>query len=123
MHYRVRGELAELVLCHCARCRKATGSAFQAVAPIEQDRFELLQGAQVIRSWQSSPGVHRHFCGQCGSPLYSLRDAMPGLMRLRVGSLDTPLQTVPGMHIFTGSKAPWFAIRDDAPQYDTRPGE
>lgn len=121
--YRVQGPLEELVFCHCSRCRKATGSAFQAVAPIAESAFELLSGQADIRSHESSPGVHRHFCGACGSPLFSRRDFMPGMLRLRVGTLDTPLQIDPTMHIFTASKAPWFTIGDAAPQYDTRPGE
>jgi len=121
--YRVQGPLEELVLCHCSRCRKATGSAFQAVAPIAESAFELLTGQDHVRSYESSAGVHRHFCGACGSPLYSRRDFMPGLLRLRVGTLDTPLQIAPSMHIFTESKAPWFTIGDAAPQYPTRPGE
>ena len=123
MRYRLREAPVELVFCHCAACRKATGSAFAAVAPMSADNLELLSGDEAIRFHTSSPGVHRHFCGQCGSPLYSRRDAKPGLLRLRVGTLDTDWNTQPTMHIFVGSKAPWDVIADGAPHYDTRPGE
>lgn len=123
MRYRLREAPVQLVFCHCSRCRKATGSAFAAVAPIAASSLELLDGEQAIRSYQSSPGVHRQFCGDCGSPLYSRRDAQPELFRLRAGTLDTPWETQPAMHIFAASKAPWDVIADDAPQYDTRPGE
>jgi hypothetical protein len=33
---------------------------------------------------------------------------------------DDPL-VKPGMHIFVGSKAPWFEITDDSPRYNERP--
>lgn len=36
-------------------------------------------------------GVYRWFCSECGSPLISSRDAQPELYRLRIGTLDTPL--------------------------------
>ena len=42
-------------------------------------------------------------------------------MRLRLGSLDTPLNAPLGMHIFTASKAEWLDILDDLPQHDARP--
>lgn len=123
VRYRVRGELGGLVLCHCSRCRKANGSAFQAVVPIATTAFELLSGDALLKEFESSPGVHRVFCGHCASPLYSRRDAMPDILRLRVGTLDTPLSSPPAMHVFAGSRAEWFEILDSAPQYSTRPGE
>ena len=123
IRYRVRGELGAMVVCHCSRCRKANGSAFQAVVPIATAGFDLLEGAELLAGYESSPGVHRMFCRRCASPLYSRRDAMPELLRLRVGSLDTPLSAGPGMHIFVGSKADWYEIHDRAEQHQTRPGE
>ena len=123
IRYRVRGELGAMVVCHCSRCRKANGSAFQAVVPIATAGFELLEGAELLAGYESSPGVHRMFCRRCASPLYSRRDAMPELLRLRVGSLDTPLSAGPAMHIFVGSKADWYEIHDRAEQHQTRPGE
>lgn len=49
------------------------------------------------------------------------RDAQPELYRLRIGTLDTPLQQKPSMHIFAASKAEWDCITDDLPQYIERP--
>ncbi len=123
IRYQVRGELGAMVACHCSRCRKANGSAFQAVVPVATDGFELLAGAELLAGYESSPGVHRMFCRRCASPLYSRRDAMPALLRLRVGTLDTPLPAGPAMHVFVGSKADWYEIHDGAEQYPTRPGE
>jgi hypothetical protein len=37
------------------------------------------------------------------------------------GTLDTPLPIKPGVHIYTGSKAPWFAITDSLPQFEALP--
>ena len=49
------------------------------------------------------------------------RPAQPDALRLRIGSLDTPIDSKPSIHIFTGSMAEWDEIRDDLPQYPERP--
>ena len=45
----------------------------------------------------------------------------PEVMRLRIGTLSTPLTARPSAHIFATSKAEWEEICDDIPQYETRP--
>jgi hypothetical protein len=37
------------------------------------------------------------------------------------GSIDTPLQPLPGLHIYVGSKATWHDITDSWPQFDEMP--
>jgi hypothetical protein len=37
------------------------------------------------------------------------------------GTLDDDPRPVPGIHIFVGSKAPWFEIRDSLPQFSEYP--
>lgn len=118
--YEVSGELGDIVLCHCSKCRKATGSAFASVALVKMSEFRLTSGQQALGEFRSSPGVYRVFCTRCGSPLFSKRDAMPDTYRVRIGTVDTPIHAKPSMHIFAGSKAEWFDICDDAPQYAER---
>jgi hypothetical protein len=53
----------------------------------------------------------------CGSLLYSLvRDGQ--YVHVALGSLVDAPTTRPSCHIFVGSKAPWFTITDDLPQYE-----
>jgi len=119
--YQLGGELGPIVLCHCSRCRKATGTAFNAVAVVKTSDLRLLAGSETLAEFQSSPGVYRVFCRVCASPLYSRRDATPDVVRLRLGSLDTPVHGKPSAHIFVRSKATWFDILDPAPQHAERP--
>ena len=60
-------------------------------------------------------------CRNCGSPIYSQRMSAPELMRLRIGTLDTPIKAKPGFHIYTASKAEWDDITDALPQHAERP--
>lgn len=117
VRYRLDAEISELACCHCQQCRKAQGSAFGSNAPVRRSDFRLIRGEELLKSFESSSGKLRVFCGRCGSPLWSERATAPETIRLRVGSLDTPLQHAPDYHIHTQSKAPWYEIRDGAPQH------
>lgn len=116
--FRHEGRLGPIALCHCSQCRRAQGSAFAASSPAQAVHFQFTAGEDLIREYESRPGKYRAFCSQCGSPLYSRVDAIPGILRLRVGALDEPLGQEPAYHVFTGSKAGWFRITDDLPQYE-----
>ncbi|WP_140920608.1 GFA family protein [Limnobaculum xujianqingii] len=119
--YQLDEPINQLFFCHCSKCRKATGTAFNSAALIHSDKFTLLTGKESLKSFSSTPGVHRIFCGDCGSPLYSARDNQPEAYRLRIGTLDTPINPTEKMHIFTASKAEWEDLCDDNPKFEERP--
>ncbi|MHB8454801.1 MAG: GFA family protein [Acidiferrobacterales bacterium] len=119
--YEINGDLGPIMLCHCSRCRKVNGTAFNAASPVRKADFRILTGLDKLTDFESSPGVGRVFCSVCGSPIFSRRDAFPEVIRLRIGTLDTPVNTRISAHIFVASKAEWFDIRDDAPQHPERP--
>jgi len=116
--YEYAGLLGPIVLCHCRHCRKAQGSAFATVSPVASDEFRFVGGRSALKEFELTPGKKRAFCGQCGSPIYSRRDDRPQVLRLRVGTLDTPVEQKPAFHIFAASKAEWFEILDGLPQYE-----
>ncbi len=121
--YEIDGELGPIVCCHCSMCRKAQGSAFAANAPVDASRFRLVRGADALRSYRSSPGKVRCFCGNCGSPIYSRREASPDVLRLRIGTLDTRIAARPVAHIHVASKAEWYELLDDLPRHpELEPG-
>jgi hypothetical protein len=117
IRYRVTGELGEFGYCHCTSCRKASGSAHAANAPVDRADFQLLAGAESLREYESSPGKLRAFCTNCGSPIYAYLRATPALLRLRLGSLDTPFTKQPRAHTWVSDKAPWEPIADGLPQF------
>lgn len=117
VRYEVTGDIAAIQLCHCSQCRKAQGGAFAANAPVPAAAFRLLQGEAALRAYCASPGKRRVFCGTCGGPIFSQRDAAPETLRLRVGTLDDGEGLTLGFHIQAASKAPWWPIDDDLPQF------
>ncbi|MEQ0924444.1 GFA family protein [Acinetobacter schindleri] len=121
IQYEVRGPLGDIIQCHCRRCRKATGTAFAINSPIAKADFYLLQGQHLLKSFTTTTGVSRNFCSECGSPIYSVKADLPDVYRLRIGSLDTPIEQKPTCHFYVGSKAEWEDIHDTLPQYHERP--
>jgi len=105
--------------CHCARCRKTHGTAFATVGMCPETDFRLLSGRDRIVRFKSSPEVFRSFCGQCGSVVPDL--AWEGLVPVPTGPLDDDPVGRPIAHIFVSSRAPWFEIRDDLPQFEEYP--
>jgi len=106
----VRGELSLLGM------RAATGSAFKAFAGIEREKLAITAGVDEIAVF-GEEHLNDTRCGACGSFLFSVvRDG--AFVHVAMGSLlDTP-SIRPTEHIFVGSKARWFEITDDLPQFD-----
>lgn len=121
VEYEITGALGPIMFCHCSRCRKANGAAYAAIAPVADASFRFVKGEEVLRDYRNAAGVHRIFCGNCGSPIIGRRESAPETVRVRIGTLDTPLGAKVSAHIFVGSKADWDEIHDDAPQYEERP--
>lgn len=118
VQFEISGELAPIQICHCSQCRKAQGSAFATNTPVRESNFHLLSGHDQIGSFESSPGKQRCFCKHCGSPVYSKTDKLPGVIRLRAGTLDGDLAVKPEAHYYVASKANWYCIEDELPQFN-----
>jgi len=117
IRYEITGELGDFGYCHCQSCRKASGAAHGANAPVDRADFRLLHGADSLREYESSPGKFRVFCANCGSPIYAYISATSDVLRLRLGSLDTPFTKQPKAHTWVSDKAPWEPIADGLPQF------
>jgi hypothetical protein len=116
VRYRVADAFRYAQNCHCSRCRAATGTAFKAFAGIERDKLELTDGAERLLV-VGADELNDTRCGACGSLLFSVvRDG--AYVHVAMGSLVDAPTIRPTAHIFVGSKAPWFEITDDLPQFE-----
>ena len=103
-------------ICHCSRCRAATGSAFKPFAGIESDKLAVVEGDDAVLI-VGDEVLNDTRCATCGSLLFSVvRDG--AYVHVALGSLIDAPSIRPTHHIFVGSKAPWFEILDDLPQFD-----
>lgn len=117
VRFEIDGPLAAIQLCHCSQCRRASGSAFAANMPVDAADFRVVRGEATLKAYESSPGKERVFCGGCGSPVISRLTADPTKVRVRAGLLDAPVAARPVFHFLTDSKADWWTIEGDLPQY------
>ena len=115
IHYAVPDAFLYAMNCHCSNCRRTTGSAFKPFAGIERDKLVVSEGQDNLMIFGDDNANDTH-CKNCGSLLYSVvRDG--AFVHVAMGTLVDDPTIRPTRHIFVGSKAPWFTITDDLPQY------
>lgn len=117
--YEVADAFAYAVNCHCSLCRRTTGAAFKPLAGIERDKLDITRGDDsILRYGEGSD--HNVNCGVCGSFLFAVVRGGT-YAHLAMGTLTDDPSIRPTAHIFVGSKAAWFTITDDLPQYEAFP--
>lgn len=115
--FEIEGPLAPIQVCHCSQCRRAQGGPFATNIPVAESALRWLRGTEALKRHESSPGKFRVFCRECGSPIFSQRTSLPGVLRLRAGLLDEPVASAVELHMHVASKASWWTIEDKRPQY------
>lgn len=106
--------------CHCSECRKFSGSAFASAAGIDFKDFKIIAGEDSIALYRKTEDTDLGFCRNCGSSLFS-KKLRSQKYNIRMGILDDCPTDRPAFHIFVGSKALWYDIADDLPQFNTKP--
>ncbi len=123
VRYQCVAEPTLVAHCHCRDCQRASGAAMSTVFAVP--RATLHRSGQTrtyaTRGDSGNP-VLRHFCGECGSPLFSEVAILPELQFIRVASLDDPAKVSPTMHIYCHSAQPWGRPLDGLPQFAKMPG-
>lgn len=115
VQYAVADAFAYAMNCHCSNCRRTTGSAFKPFAGIERGAFGVTRGQDELMIHGDDKANDSH-CRACGSLLFSIvRDG--AFVHVAMGTLVDAPSIRPTKHIFVGSKAPWFTITDDLPQF------
>ena len=82
--------------------------------------FAWMEGSSEVQSYESSPGTFRAFCRNCGSGLPVLEDD-GAHVTIPAGTLDNDPGVRPVVHIHTASRASWYEIADQLPQFDAFP--
>lgn len=102
-------------LCHCESCRRASGAHALGWVTVNSSNLEYTAGSP--QEFASSPGVHRGFCGRCGTPLTYRNVQRPGEIDLTIGSLDEPSRAAPVDHIWMQDAPDWDRPQDGLPQH------
>jgi hypothetical protein len=121
----VRFEVAEpfvkTTYCHCASCKKISGGAGTVNGRARSDWIRILEGIDLLVTYQPGEGSAKTFCSRCGSNLFGGGWPESEQCSVRLAAIDTPFDRKPEAHIFVRSVAPWETLPDDgAPRYDER---
>jgi len=108
VRYEIQSTPLSVCRCHCASCRKATGSAGVVWAIVDKAHFRLVGAAP--REFVSSCGVTRSFCPRCGSSLTYSTAAHPDTIDVTVATLDQPQLLPPTAESWLNDALPWEPI-------------
>ena len=101
--------------CHCNTCRKLHGSAVSTLVGFSREKFKIEQGSPI--RYESSLGVYRSFCGNCGTRLFWESDTHNHEIYISLGAFDSPDSLPADCHVWTSNRLSWLEILDDLPQY------
>ncbi|WP_319530924.1 GFA family protein [uncultured Cohaesibacter sp.] len=119
--FRIEGSFQGFFLCHCSRCRKATGSAHASNLFSTTAKVSWLTGEELLVHYDVPGTRHsRCFCKACGSPLPNVQPEH-GRVLVPAGCLNTPVEIKPNAHIFTASRANWDDRLEEVVSFDTLP--
>ncbi|NEX91681.1 GFA family protein [Caulobacter sp. 17J65-9] len=122
VRFEVLGGFEAFFLCHCARCRKGTGSAHAANLFASGAELTWLSGRGNVKSFRVPGTRHeRSFCTECGAALPTVQ--MNGaLLVVPAGSVESPVEIRPTAHVCFASRAEWDVGLEDVPKIDGLPG-
>ena len=122
VRYEIAGEPMMSGFCYCQMCQKQSGSghAFHAMFP--ENAFRA-QGATKGYTWTADSGhkVTTEFCPTCGSPLFGRSSGYPGMVTVRVASLDNQSAFEPQMAVYTKRRQTWDRDIPSLPSFPEMP--
>ena len=82
----------------------------------EANQIQFPKGNRKI--YNSSPGVGRGFCDQCGTPLtWEGKSRRKSIIEVHISTLDNPDAYIPDRHWHHSERIVWFDVADDLPRY------
>ncbi|KAF8585694.1 hypothetical protein K439DRAFT_1388061, partial [Ramaria rubella] len=119
--------------CHCSNCKKYTGTVFtmNVVFPAARTQtHRLISGEELITVYhdttQDSGNVLlRHFCSNCGSPLFNTNGDFGRTMAVFYSALDGFIhesQVGPEIEYYAKDRVRWLPDFPGAQRAKTKPG-
>ena len=123
VRYEFNAEPIAMRLCWCRDCQYfANGNATVNVV-FKSEALQSTKGE--LRDYQSvadsGSRMHRRFCPNCGTHVFSASEARPHLVIVRNGTLDDPELLKPSATIWTESAPEWAWIDESLPQHKGQP--
>jgi hypothetical protein len=106
--------------CHCDSCKKLSGGGATANIRATSAEIRIVEGGDLIQTYQPAEGSAKTFCLACGSNLFGGGWPDSEYCSVRITTFEEPLGTLPAAHLFVRSLAPWEQLPDDgAARFET----
>ena len=121
VQFEVTEPFVTLSYCHCTNCKKISGGAGTVNGRSRTAAIRVLEGEDLLQTFQPAEGTAKTFCSACGSNLFGGGWPESEQASVRLSALDEPFDQRPEAHNFVRSVAPWESLPDDGlPRYDVR---
>ncbi|WPH01213.1 putative glutathione-dependent formaldehyde-activating enzyme [Acrodontium crateriforme] len=121
------GEIQAKALCHCADCKKITGSTYSTNIIVPGEGFEVSGSShkKYAKTADSGNEIVSHFCADCGTTLFRDGASFGPNKVIKVGVLDDHnalKDAQPALELFVPERTPWVSSVSGATQLETMPG-
>lgn len=123
VRYRAEGEPMMKAECFCRECQYITGGGSVLVMGMPAAGYAITKGAVKGFTRQDiANAVTREFCPECGTHLSTRAPALPGVVIVKIGSLDDPKAFGgPQIAIFACDAQPFHRLPSDIPVFAKGP--
>lgn len=123
VRFTVTDEAPTVALCHCTHCQKLTGSAFSlnAISPLA--KFSVSGPLKAFDDvGDSGKKLKRYFCSECGSPIWTDAEAMPGAAIVKASAFDDTSWIKPALELYCDSRQAWTPKIEELTSFAKMPG-
>jgi len=113
VRFEVPAEFETMSFCHCTTCKKISGGVGTANGRARSDSIRIVEGEELLRTYQPAEGSAKTFCSVCGSNLFGGGWPESELASVRLSAIDTLFEGRPVSHGYVRSVAPWETLPDD----------
>jgi len=124
LRYSSTGDPTFKAQCHCRECQYFSGGHPNAAMALPEGTFRYTKGTpKTFKRGDLSTPVNREFCAECGTQILARAPGLPGMVILKVGTLDDPkVFSGPQMAIFLCDKQPFHHVPDGIATFERTPG-
>lgn len=120
--YEITGTPLNFFHCHCARCRKSSGTGHASNIILKPESMTWISGEGSLGSFKvpEAERFRSSFCNNCGSPMPRVGPDMR-IAVVPAGSIDGDPPIAPTARIFWDSRVAWSCDAGSVPSWSEYP--
>ena len=112
VNFKITTQPKSSFLCFCDNCRKLNGGARLAGLVCDESALQT-SGQTTIYSYQGGKAdIAAHFCKTCGTTVFAIPKAYPGIAVIRMGTLEDPNAFPPERNTYADQACAWEVLKD-----------